>query len=148
MPKILTGPERAHLTPTPDAYRQAQAAHLRQMARRGQPAVTPWAWLGAAPVAYVSDSRWVCDCPNCNNGPSVDVVHGFAACFECGAVFTHVTVPTAADARALEDIMSVRPWRNRHWRPGQESLADLERENRDHGLPDVAEIRRRQRGQE
>lgn len=98
------------------------------------------------PAAYISDGRWVVDCPNfpCRNGPSASPEWGIAVCFECGAVITPVFPD---DLAAAEDVLLARidPLA-RHFFPDEriahrkglvraETVKDLEKENRAAGLP-------------
>lgn len=88
--------------------------------------------------AYVNWGRWVVDCGCC----SAMALEGFPSevkCFECGEVQV-VIYPAERDA--IEAILALRPGKilggtlaypNRNWKPG-ESVRDLQKENRDHGL--------------
>lgn len=88
--------------------------------------------------AYVSDGRWVVQCP-CGNGPSAHPEWKIAACVECGAVHG-VRVPR--DWRRGEAALLGREHpHQRHWFPTDETarahglerhetVATLLRENR------------------
>ncbi len=79
-------------------------------------------------VAYVNHNRWVADCPYCGAGigllPEVSPV----TCLECGESYT-VTWPK--DREAIEEVLTCRPRKSRHWLP-HETIDDLKRENEQH----------------
>jgi hypothetical protein len=81
--------------------------------------------------AYVSDSRWVADCPTCGGGIAAWPEHDRGCCLDCGSVVT-VMFPPAGELAELERVLLARPRENRHWRPG-ETVADLKVENVTHG---------------
>ncbi len=81
-------------------------------------------------LAYVNYSRWVADCLNCSAGMALQPGVNQVVCLECGERYD-VTWPK--DREAIEALLLLRPQRNRHWRPG-ETIEDLERENREHGI--------------
>lgn len=93
-------------------------------------------------AAYVSQGRWVVLCPECYSGAAVDVEHGEARCFECGAVYQASTdtlrLPSPASLAAIDTILGARPdLRTRNWQPG-ETLRALKTENRQHGVRSAA----------
>jgi hypothetical protein len=82
-------------------------------------------------VAYVSDERWVADCPHCNGGIALwpGTTHG-GACYDCGTVFRQVDYPDEETIVAVEEVFDVRPKYARHWlRNRGETLAHLQAEN-------------------
>lgn len=83
-------------------------------------------------TAYINYNRWVADCPNCGAGIACVPDCSQAVCLECGERYD-VSFPDATTREAIEALLLMRPQRNRHWRPG-ETIEDLERENRDHGI--------------
>lgn len=105
---------------------------------------------GIERVVHVSDGRWLVDC-DCGNGCFAHPGDGttawpraVAACTECGRVY----VPKFPSGwKTATDALLARPdVRTRHWFPDEgdatkrgiakgERTADLERENRAHGLP-------------
>jgi len=85
--------------------------------------------------ARAEHARWIVDCPNCNSAE-------FA--FEDGLFFCslcqnsdiqgrtrRVTIPT--ERKQIEDTLSKRPIKNRHWYP-YETVKDLENENTKMGV--------------
>lgn len=95
----------------------------------------PSAHVWPEPVtAYVSDGRWVADCPFDNGGIgcSPDNPSGFD--FGCGTI---VQVVFPSGATAAENILLARPrMQNRHWLPQRgESVSALRKENLLHGYP-------------
>lgn len=75
--------------------------------------------------AYVSDSRWVFDCPHC--GGADLPFRSSGCCLQCGHVY-RVVYP--ADADAAVEILNDRPARARHWHPQNgETVAALAAEN-------------------
>lgn len=82
-------------------------------------------------VAYVNEGRLVALCPNCNAGIAVHTDWPDARCFECGAIYYELTLPS--DYATIEDVLLARPRRNQNWAP-TESVADIAEENFQHGL--------------
>lgn len=104
--------------------------------------------------AYVSDGRWVVDCP-CGSGALASHEWAVAICPDCGTIH-----PAAFpdDREMVEAVLVARPARNRHYFPHEdtaerrglaraERLEDLEDENVAHGY-DVGrraeQVRKRQ----
>lgn len=84
--------------------------------------------------ARVEHGRWIVNCSDCRAGlftaPEIPV----ACCAECGAVYRRIVFPD--DAAAIANVLLARPLReNQGWLPS-ETLDDLKRENREHGLDD------------
>ncbi len=95
--------------------------------------------------AYINYGRWVVDCPYCGAAlPASKNVRAFW-CPECGLEPLHgygvrVRFPPDSTMRIIETILCMRPLaRNRNWRPN-ESLAQLARENLDHGCTKLLEV--------
>ncbi len=98
--------------------------------------------------AYVNHGRWVADCPDpsCRGAelvePDVPFVCGSCNMSEFikkrkGKVYKNkhtVTFPSWKDK--IEQILVVRPTENRNWWTG-ESVAELRRENKEHGLSEA-----------
>lgn len=106
-----------------------ERAHREAMARR---ALSPVA-SAAQPPVYVDGWKWclVCAGADCDNRPAVG--WGIACCFDCGAVYTGLTLPDAA--AEIERILALRPkLSQRSWLP-TESIADLQAENLSLGVP-------------
>jgi hypothetical protein len=100
-------------------------------------------------LAYHNHGRWVADCsdPECDGAELVERGQKFV-CGSChrrdwlnqqqGKVFangTPVRFPSQANQRAIERVLQVRPMNARNWWEG-ESIKELKRENREHGLPE------------
>lgn len=89
--------------------------------------------------ARIDQGRWLADCPNsyCTNAHMIDLDDPRFFCTACGnqaagGEWLHVEFPP--DRAAIERTLLRRPRpENRNWRTG-ESLSDLRRENREHGL--------------
>lgn len=91
-------------------------------------------------VAYVNHGRWVADCVECAGGMAVDVHHGEARCFDCGAVYLsaqgRLVLPSDERTAWLDAVLGARPdVYTRNWMPG-ESWAAIAAENRRNRLPD------------
>lgn len=80
-------------------------------------------------------NTWVADCPGCSAGIAIEPEWSVACCFGCGAVYRNFDMPDRAARAQIEATLLARPqWQTRAWLPG-ETVADLERENAEHGLP-------------
>jgi hypothetical protein len=64
--------------------------------------------------AYVSDNRWVADCPEdgCNAGIAAWPGNSTGFCFECG---TETSLEFPPDMAAGVAVLELRPPENRHW---------------------------------
>lgn len=82
-------------------------------------------------LAYVSDNRWVADCPDCAGGIAADPTIPEGWCFDCAGVFS-ITAP--GDYEEAEFVLRHRPARNRHWSPLTETVLDLRLENAVNGF--------------
>lgn len=80
---------------------------------------------------YVSDNRWVADCPACNGGIACWSENPHGACYDCGRIY-RTAFPR--NQKQIEAVLLARPARNRHWLLG-ETLDMLKAENIEHGLP-------------
>lgn len=68
-------------------------------------------------VAYVNDSRWVADCPECAAGMLCASDNARTCCLECGRLYA---VAWPEDAEAIVAALSLRPRSaNRNWKPGE-----------------------------
>lgn len=94
--------------------------------------------LDEAIEAFVNDGRWVVQCPDCRSGQLVDpeTIERFF-CIEClneRVDRQWVPVRYPAEVEEIEAALSVRVlWERMNWRPG-ETVEDLRRENREHGI--------------
>jgi len=82
-------------------------------------------------VAYVSEGRWVADCPGCRAGIAIHPEWTTAACLGVGCyrLYTSIAVPT--DWVEIETALDVRDKVNQNALPG-ETAAALEVENEIH----------------
>jgi hypothetical protein len=86
--------------------------------------------MGPVP-AFVNAGRWLVRCA-CGDAPMAHPDWPEVRCFNCGAIGGHVIWP--AERADIERVLLARPRAvNRNWMPG-ESVEDLQRENRDHGM--------------
>ena len=91
--------------------------------------------------AYINHGRWVVDCPNpgCAGAELVHPDDSRLFCASCyndyvGGAFVKVKMPPAAKKKRIEAVLGKRPAAaNRNWFP-KETVADLERENREHEI--------------
>ena len=114
--------------------------------------------------ARLNHGRWIVDCPDCTSAclaiPGQDFFcmdealaaaraefdlegrdkltipsHEFLArAYKMSAGLTHYPVKFPPDKDAIDDLMTLRPNdENKNWEPG-ETLADLRRENKAHGI--------------
>lgn len=95
----------------------------------------------ATTTARVSGSCWIADCPNpdCAGAEFVNFTDPRFFCCACrNASWNHqplpVQLPTDKMRAQIETVLLERPLPDtRNWAPG-ETIADLKRENREHGL--------------
>lgn len=97
---------------------------------------------GPVAVARVDHGRWIADCPTegCGGAEFVSISssHGFFCC-ECrnaatGHVPIPVVLPDAKTRTQIDTYLSARPVPGtRNWSP-RETVKDLQRENREHGV--------------
>ena len=94
-------------------------------------------------VAQVNDGRWLVYCPGRScNGAEYAWEEGEFMCVSCfNADADHCYLPSTfpKERLAIEGILDARPLTNRHWW-AHESLADLEIENIEHGIPLPVEV--------
>jgi hypothetical protein len=82
--------------------------------------------------AYVNHGRWLADCV-CGAGVAVDPAWDRAYCYDCLRIF-RVTWPPDRKLAWIETILAARPLaQHQNWWP-TESVAQLARENGEHGL--------------
>lgn len=84
----------------------------------------------AEPVlAYVSDGRWVADCPNCRGGIAAWPEHNQGCCFDCGTVAT-IEYPDESEITEALAALAQRPDTALNWRPDRgETAQTLRHEN-------------------
>lgn len=108
------------------AVHEAQRVALGGFANR--PGATALEPSGETVHAYVSDSRWVADCPACNGGIACWSAMPDGCCYDCGRVY-QVAFPPSRDLGAAVAVLEKRPENARHWRPWEQDVADLKAEN-------------------
>lgn len=118
------------------AQREQYAKQLQMLGRIGFPHRSDsleWEKADESVTPYVSDGRWVADCPACNGGIATLPGYAEAACFDCGRVH-NVVWPTDDVLSAATAALIERPVANRHWRPQDgETAQDLRLENIQYG---------------
>lgn len=120
----LYGP--ATVLRTPD-YAVYCARHLAFATDRQQ---LPTKRAGTIAV-YANEGRWLADCPYCNAGMISDQAWPDIRCFGCSSIYALVAWPEQVGD--IEAELLVRPITFQNWKTG-ESLAQLSRENLDHGF--------------
>lgn len=97
---------------------------------------TPDAVIGVV-AAYVSEGRWVADCPaKCGGALLVTPSDPWYLCVDCGAGWTRVVFPgarIAIEALLMKRSLIAGVPKSRNWLVG-ETVADLVAENLVHGL--------------
>lgn len=89
---------------------------------------------GETVAAYVSDSRWVADCPRCGAGMAAWPEAPKVCCLDCGSLYA-VSFPKPRELAAALTVLEARPDQStRNWRPEDEDVADLKAENALRGL--------------
>lgn len=86
-----------------------------------------------AVAARAYNSMWIVDCAYC---PSAQQLQRFQPGFECGYCYGvgDVIWPAEEMVHSIERLLLMRPLPlNRNWNPG-ETIADLMRENAEHGV--------------
>ena len=90
--------------------------------------------------AKVDYGRWCVDCPDCNGAEFVwldgPLVMMCAGCWNAmvGHKWRPVNLPTPKKRARIDELLRARPLPvNRNWLPS-ETVADLERENAEHGV--------------
>ncbi len=93
--------------------------------------------------AYMNWGRWVVDC-ECKSAERVDSFPAEVICQACGKT---IQVEYPPNRQGIEAVLAHRPptragsrlvHNHRSWRPG-ETVADLQRENQEHGVSDRVE---------
>lgn len=85
-------------------------------------------------VAYVNWGRWVADCPRADCANAEQLVRG-APRFACSFCGYTCSVSWPDEAKRIVEALAARPVPStRNWLPG-ETVAMLEAENVEHGVP-------------
>jgi hypothetical protein len=95
---------------------------------------------GLSTRAYISEGRWVANCPSvdCNGGLAVWHEMAQGCCYDCNSIHD-IEFPPVAELKQAEAILLHRPVVNRHWDPLSEGIDDLKAENALHGFSWVGE---------
>jgi hypothetical protein len=109
------------------------ASYLGWHQERLAEAETVKAWACDLPVpARINHGRWLTDCPNCHGGALTHPEWKLACCGECGCIMRRVEFPEMV--AAIETVLLARATRDvQNWVP-PETVADLLRENAEHGV--------------
>lgn len=101
--------------------------------------------------AYINHGRWIAECPQCHWAIAIRPRQLAGSRFVCGVLPHGKDVATGcgytdsvrfpSDAKSIEQVLRSRPTPQSNWKPG-ESLTNLRRENRAHGLPDGLEAKK------
>jgi len=90
-------------------------------------------------VAYISEGRWVADCPmGCGGAIIVTPSDPVFLCMECGSGWHTVVFPSVSRRRLIEKALLKRPLsglipKSRNWLPG-ETVGQLNDQNRENGI--------------
>lgn len=133
---IYDGPTRTGVS----TLEQWARGPLTALAQRSGILVQPLKNIAAAPplAPRVNHNRWIVDCPNCG-GAEFLWPEGLMMCASCwnGDVdgqWRRVSNP--ANRNEIDEVLMIRPVPGtRNWNRN-ESIEDLQQENRKHGLPD------------
>jgi hypothetical protein len=86
--------------------------------------------------AYVSDGRWVAECPECGGGVALWQENPEACCLDCATVYSKIGWPHEREIMEAERVLAARPTNQLHWRSHEgETVEDLKIENIVRGLP-------------
>lgn len=91
---------------------------------------------GVTALAYVNHGNWTVDCPfpGCWAAQFASREDRRFFCTHCGRGWVRVVWPDDLELLAIEAALLIRPESpTRNWTPG-EAVADLEAENREHGV--------------
>jgi len=131
-PDEIMTPVHVHGVHDAGEYRVKQREYIT-FAKQKMPALKwrdPWV-ADEHPQVFILAGKWLVWC-ECGNYPSVHPEWRIACCFECGAIFQDLEIPS--NASEIEAVLVKRPRAaNRGWLPPQ-TVADLEQENKDNGL--------------
>lgn len=131
---VLIVTARSHFGASPAEMRDRVVEHLEKMGAPRLAIGSPDRVTSSPVGAYVSEGRWVAECPDCNGAELVTPGDPFM-CLSCGNVLighAYRAVIFPAELAAIEDALAVRAFAvNRNWRPG-EMAAQLRAENAQH----------------
>ena len=87
-------------------------------------------YKGKALEARIEHARFLVDCPNCNSAEFAfeDGLFFCSLCKNSNIQGKARKVKMPIERKQIEDILSMRPIKNRHWHPS-ETLQDLAKEN-------------------
>lgn len=132
----IARPEDAHGVVSPDAYVRILHEHIVKQ-KRARPSVhLQWPEPHVAdPIQpVIQQGRWLVPCP-CGNFPSYDPEWQLAVCLDCAAIYKSAP---PCDWREIEACLMRRPNAENRNMEHDETLADLRRENDEHGLGEGA----------
>jgi hypothetical protein len=134
-PKGIHGPDQVFGAMSEAQHEAAYHAALRRRS------IQSWVYVGQPIEVYINHSRSLIDCPNCGAGVSVSETWRRGLCRECGGDFQSAALsfPPPPALEQIRAILAERPLKHRNWRP-DESPDDLNKENRERGLPEVAVV--------
>lgn len=113
---------------------QKRSGYQRTLALHHQPVIKDWTPVGEV-EAFISGGRWLafCPVPDCNSAEYVQYDWPVFVCSaSCGEGPLTVIFPRQREQIEAELLKRSTP-RTRNWRKG-ETVANLRRENREHGL--------------
>ena len=89
-------------------------------------------------IAYISEGRWVADCPKCPSALLLDFGYPLYFCPDCGHGWFSIVFPSVSGRSRIEIALMKRPLVNeipstRNWLVG-ETIINLERENLARGI--------------
>ena len=123
------------------AYEERERRYITRRAALGS--ITAYVDQDDHASVYVSDNRFVVDCPICDAGIAVGHQRRKWPCWECGTVITP-DWPREAEERAVVAVLRERVPRLRHWvgdpivaarrRVLPDTVESLERDNEERGL--------------
>lgn len=133
----------AALLTTPEQVREHWRAHESQRAALGGFAerwdCTELEQTGETVPGYVSDSRWVADCPHCNGGIACWPAMPDGCCYDCGRIFL-IELPSSQQRAAAEAVLEKREPSHRHWKPWEQDVRDLQAESARRGVDFTREL--------
>lgn len=128
----IARPEEEHGVSTPTEYVRLLQVQRIRLARRRLATPEPHVVRDATPI--IRQGRWLIEC-GCGNFPVYDPEWELAVCLNCAAIHRCTAPPRW---REVETTLMRRPDPvTRNMEVG-ETLADLRRENEEHGLGEVA----------
>lgn len=95
--------------------------------------------VGARVAARAYCGMWIADCERCRNAERLDRFQPAVMCTYCG-MHIEIVWPAENLVHSIERLLLMRPLPyTQNWMPG-ETVADLMRENAEHGVFNPAEV--------